>query len=576
MPNKPKIISKRKEITYRNYTENEIESAAALVTNSKMSIYQAAKTSGIPWSSLKRYLKNKEENDVYHLPKLGRQFVLPVELEQKLLKYILEMQELGFGLTVSHVQKIAFNLARSIGKEHLFSENMKSATKWWWKSYKNRYGLSLRVPENLSSYRASMGNPVMIDDYFSKLNQLLTTLGIKNYPERIWNVDETGLSYVVKPNRVIAAIGKRYVYNRSYGEKGETHTVIGCVCADGSWVPPFIIFKGVRWNDDLKKDCLPNVQVKLSAKGWVNSELFYEWFTFFLESIPPARPVVLLMDSHCSHVTPAVIDLAKANSIYIITFPAHCSHILQPLDVGVYKSLKAHWSKSLNTYMRDHPFDRPNRSNFHQIFNTPFISSFSGTNIKNAFRKAGVVPLDRNAISQEALAPSKLTDKSVATSSLTVQPEESHTTSRSSPTRPIEEILRLPSSSDKTTPSPKCHRRDSTAKVLTPSQQTDIVAKRGRPMKAKPSDPEKPSTSGICDNLVNNAIGLSATHQNKPCDEDWMCGVCGILYSRDVEKKSGAKWVQCCFCLMPYHTKCQQQSTEEDPYMCDKCSSVSY
>lgn len=81
MPNKPKIISKRKEMTYRNYTENEIESAAALVTNSKMSIYQAAKTSGIPWSSLKRYLKNKEENDVYHLPKLGRQFVLPVELE---------------------------------------------------------------------------------------------------------------------------------------------------------------------------------------------------------------------------------------------------------------------------------------------------------------------------------------------------------------------------------------------------------------------------------------------------------------------------------------------------------------
>lgn len=38
----------------------------------------------------------------------------------------------------------------------------------------------------------------------------MDSLVIKNMPNRIWNCDETGLSYVVKPNRVVIAIGKRF------------------------------------------------------------------------------------------------------------------------------------------------------------------------------------------------------------------------------------------------------------------------------------------------------------------------------------------------------------------------------
>ena len=39
-----------------------------------------------------------------------------------------------------------------------------------------------------------MSNPVIIKDYFNKLDDLLTTLMIKDKPSRIWNADETGLS----------------------------------------------------------------------------------------------------------------------------------------------------------------------------------------------------------------------------------------------------------------------------------------------------------------------------------------------------------------------------------------------
>ena len=146
---------------------------------------------------------------------------------------------------------------------------------------------------------------------------------------------------------------------------------------NGSWIPPLIIFKGVRWNDNLKADCLPNCMVKLSPKGWINSDLFLEWFKFFIDSIPSERPVILFMDSHASHINMDVILLAKENEIYLFTFPAHTSHLLQPLDVGIYKPLKSNWATSLNDFMRENPGEKPNRTTFHTILNPAFIKSFS-------------------------------------------------------------------------------------------------------------------------------------------------------------------------------------------------------
>ncbi|KAJ8871594.1 hypothetical protein PR048_027920 [Dryococelus australis] len=85
----------------------------------------------------------------------------------------------------------------------------------------------------------------------------------------------------------------------------------------------------VRWNDNLRRDCLPNSLVKLSVKEWINSELFLEWFTFSISEIPPARIVILIMDSHASHINPAVISITNENSILLFTFPAHTTDLLQ-------------------------------------------------------------------------------------------------------------------------------------------------------------------------------------------------------------------------------------------------------
>ncbi|KAJ8871334.1 hypothetical protein PR048_027651 [Dryococelus australis] len=351
--------------TYRKYSEYELKEAAKLVIQENVRIYKAAKVMNIPWSSLKRFIANNDDISTASLPKMERGFALSPEMEQKLLKFIINMQEFRFGLAVYQVRELAYKLAKTEGREHLMSDKTEVASKWWWNSYKESYGLSLRVPDNLSAYSASMSNPTMINDYFEKANHLLTTLGIKDNASRLWNGDETGLCYVVKPNKIVTEIGKRFEYKRVYADRAETHTLVGCICAHGTWIPPFVIFKGMRWNDNISEGSLPNSRTRLSPKGWITSELFLERFQFFIHSIPPNRPVVLFMDPLSSHITPEVIELDREQQIFILTLPSHTSHLLQPLDVGVYCALKCNWIKQLNSYMKKHPDKKPNRGNFY-------------------------------------------------------------------------------------------------------------------------------------------------------------------------------------------------------------------
>jgi hypothetical protein len=42
------------------------------------------------------------------------------------------------------------------------------------------------------------------------------------------------------------------------------------------------------------------------------------------------------MDGHSRHITSDMIALCMENDIDLLILPPYCSHLLQPLDVGVY------------------------------------------------------------------------------------------------------------------------------------------------------------------------------------------------------------------------------------------------
>ncbi|KAJ8869220.1 hypothetical protein PR048_030792 [Dryococelus australis] len=314
-------------VTYRKYSVPNIIEEARMVQDDHVSAYMAAKKKGIPWSSLKRYLtENPDVNSAMGLKELGRPFSLEPEMEQKVFNYLISMQEVGFGLAVEQAKVIAFDVAEASGRGHFFNKQKKACKQ--------------------EMVTASMGNSVMIDDYFDKLSETTKKLKIQdNMKDHVWNADETGLMHVVKPNKVVAEIGKKFIYSRTYTERGETMTLFFLASTDGS-----------------------------------------------------PKPMFLLMDTHGAHVAPQVIELAKENDVHFLTFPPHTTHVLQPLDVGVYKALKSPWQKELNNYLAEHPTDKSNKQVIHSIFKVPFIKAMSDKNIKNAFRTRGIVPSARTVI----------------------------------------------------------------------------------------------------------------------------------------------------------------------------------
>ncbi|CAG5056545.1 unnamed protein product [Parnassius apollo] len=136
----------------RNYDSSRFKEAYMKVIKDNWSVYKASKEYGIPWSTLRRHIAT-HGGESFDLPKLGRPFTLDSDLES--------------------VQA---------GKDHQFNDAKRKAGPYWWWSFKERYGLSLRTPEKLAACRAVTANRQNIDDFYKKLLDVVIELDILQKP----------------------------------------------------------------------------------------------------------------------------------------------------------------------------------------------------------------------------------------------------------------------------------------------------------------------------------------------------------------------------------------------------------
>ena len=160
------------------------------------------------------------------------------------------------------------------------------------------------------------------------------------------------VSIVHKPTKVIAELDRRNVYSTTSAERGETHTVLSCVSASGVSLPPMMVYLRKKKSDNCREGAIAGTVFASSENRWMNGELFLEWFKWFLRNISPARPVLLVQDGHGSHVS---IELACSNNIHLLCLPSHTTHVLQLLNVGVFKSFKSNFLKACSKYLAAYP-----------------------------------------------------------------------------------------------------------------------------------------------------------------------------------------------------------------------------
>ena len=377
--------------------------AVAAVKEAGVPLREAARRFNIPIETLRRRVIGTVALDT----RPGPSTVLSKEEEDLLSKYVVDMADMGFGLSREDVMRMAFVIAEKTGKQHPFKDER--AGRGWYEGFKSRHPyLTLRAPQPLSYCHVLCSNQVVVDDFFGKLGAICGRLNLLSKPMQVYNSDETGINVVYKPGKVLAMVGRKNVYSLSAAERGKNHTILACVSAAGVSLPPLMVFPRKRCvPDSMKVGAPPGTLFMVSDYGWMTKELYLQWFQEFIKWIPPARPVLLIQDGHCSHVSIELIELAKANSIHLLCLPPQTTHILQPLDVGVFKSFKSVFSQACHKYVMKQPGRVVTTDVLASLVGEAWPQSFNPLNIMSGFRKCGIQPFNPGEVSDRALSVSK-------------------------------------------------------------------------------------------------------------------------------------------------------------------------
>jgi hypothetical protein len=65
---------------------------------------------------------------------------------------------------------------------------------------------------------------------------------------------------------------------------------------------------------------------------------------------------LLIMNGHTSHVAWEFFDYCLSNDIIPLCLPAHSTHLLQPLDVGLFGPLQRDYSTILDDWLESHGY----------------------------------------------------------------------------------------------------------------------------------------------------------------------------------------------------------------------------
>lgn len=182
--------------TRKQWDKVKMKSAVIAVKNKEMGLLKASKTYGVPRSTLKDYVKKPLEDiqKLLDVP-LGRKPILPVELEDELVEYCMNMECSYYGLTARDLKRMAFQLAIRNNIANPFSKDKKSAGRKWLRLFFKRHpALSLRKPQPLSLARIQGFSKDNVDKFFNVLKPELEK--VKFSAARVFNVDETGVTTV--------------------------------------------------------------------------------------------------------------------------------------------------------------------------------------------------------------------------------------------------------------------------------------------------------------------------------------------------------------------------------------------
>ncbi|KAF4287008.1 hypothetical protein CNMCM8689_001357 [Aspergillus fumigatus] len=330
------------------------------------------------------------------------QRILTNQQDKELIKYINKLTERG--LFASH------EMLRNFAKEL----TGKKPGKHWPGRFLKRHqdDLISTYTTAIDAARKQADSAYKYTLYFELLSRKLQEYELR--PEDIYNMDEKGfmIGMLVKGLRIFSK--SKYqnsgLKQRLQDGNREWITSIACICADGTSLPPGLIYQAISGDiqDSWLQDFDPEQHgcfFASSPSGWTNDKLGLAWlkdiFDRYTKEKARRRWRLLILDGHGSHLTMEFINYCDDNKILLMTYPPYSTHSLQPLDVGIFSPLATAYSKQLEEFLhKSMGLSHITKRDFFRLFWPAWEQALSSRNILSSWKTVGISPLDPEIILQ--------------------------------------------------------------------------------------------------------------------------------------------------------------------------------
>ena len=227
-------------------------------------------------------------------------------------------------------------------------------------------------------------------------------------PSRVFNLDESGASFDKMTGRSLRrGVGpssdkSKSITRAGLQTKGRLNhvTVMGVVSADGRAYKPAVVFPGNQHHyrvlasgkRQTVHDFLPPCYLFHRDPAGVDAAIFARWAEMFIVETADLRKegkyLLVVCDGYSGHVQFKTLSMLRDNRILMVAMPSHSSHVLQPLDVGVFSSYKSHLQSAVHRISR-----HTNRLDVFGAANCiaeAYNASFTFHNIVHSFESTGL------------------------------------------------------------------------------------------------------------------------------------------------------------------------------------------
>ncbi|XP_072172323.1 uncharacterized protein [Diadema setosum] len=611
----------RRRNNFRAWKQCDMEAALRRIQLGEQSIRAAARDYGLPRATVQDKLHGRT-------PVCSRQGPSPVltnDEEARLVNWIVDMSRVGLCQGKANILNVIKRFLDDDKRDTPFHNNKPGQA--WWEAFLRRHPtITLRKPQPIGKERAIL-TPGRIDRWLREFEEYLVdnaAQSILEEPRRMFNCDESGFALGGRVGtRVLAEKGAKIVHELKNSDKTQI-TVLATVSAAGKYLPPMIILPGERAGrgGNPMEGAPPGAFFSRTKSGWIDSKAFYGYianvFHPYLVQKRVPLPVLLLVDGHPTHQSPEVSEFCHNKGIILYRLPPHATHVIQPCDVSLFRSLKSAWYDAERQYRFQHPGDFVTKTTFSSVFRFAWERVTANKEVaKSGFRAAGLYPFSKD-YNRKHLIPSSIYNfpapstqdadasdpftsaggdtASMAPSSSTPAPSSSTpaifpSTPASSPDTQPNSPTFVPPSLEEYIPFPrvdvvrKRKRREQLPEVISGEQFLKLVAakrqkkaeeeqsKQRRKKEREEKKREKEQRSKEKKNSKRREkSGGKCKRKSANEDDDYECPQC-TSHSRDHEQ-----WVMCDRCERWYHLRCTAivdltaAEIEALPFFCILCT----